>query len=45
MIILESVQIAVFGALLGVAAGLLLGWAFLTVLADKGLENIATRGR
>ena len=41
MIILESVQIAVFGALLGVAAGLLLGWAFLTVLADKGLENIA----
>lgn len=41
MIILESVQIAVFGALLGVAAGLLLGWAFLTVLANKGLENIA----
>ena len=41
MIILESVQIAIFGALLGVAAGLLLGWAFLTVLADQGLENIA----
>ena len=41
MIILESVQIAVFGALLGVATGLLLGWAFLTVLADQGLENIA----
>ena len=41
MIILESVQIAVFGALLGVSAGLLLGWAFLTVLADQGLENIA----
>lgn len=41
MIIFESVQIAVFGALLGVAAGLLLGWAFLTVLADKGLKNIA----
>ncbi|WP_349236994.1 FtsX-like permease family protein [Corynebacterium sp. Marseille-P3884] len=41
MIILESVQIAVFGALLGVGAGLLLGWAFLTVLADQGLENIA----
>lgn len=41
MIILESVQIAVFGALLGVGAGLLLGWSFLTVLADKGLENMA----
>ena len=41
MIILESVQITVFGALLGVGAGLLLGWAFLTVLADQGLENIA----
>lgn len=41
MIILESVQIAVFGAILGVMTGLLLGWAFLTVLADQGLENIA----
>lgn len=41
MIILESVQIAAFGALLGVGAGLLLGWSFLTVLADKGLENMA----
>lgn len=41
MIILESVQISVFGAVLGVGAGLLLGWAFLTVLADQGLENIA----
>ena len=41
MIILESVQIAVFGALLGVLAGLGLGWAFLTVLQDQGLENIA----
>ena len=41
MIILESVQIAVFGALLGVATGLLLGWAFLKVMADQGLENIA----
>lgn len=41
MIILESVQITVFGALLGVATGLLLGWAFLKVMADQGLENIA----
>ena len=41
MIILESVQIAIFGALLGVLAGLALGWAFLTVLKDQGLSNIA----
>ena len=41
MIILESVQIAIFGALLGVLAGLTLGWAFLTVLKDQGLSNIA----
>lgn len=41
MIILESVQMALFGALLGVVLGLGLGWAFLTVLAEKGLEVIA----
>ncbi|MCZ9293549.1 ABC transporter permease [Corynebacterium meitnerae] len=41
MIILESVQIAVFGALLGVLTGLALGWAFLTVLKDQGLSSIA----
>ena len=41
MIILESVQIAVFGAVLGVLTGLALGWAFLTVLKDQGLSNIA----
>lgn len=40
MIILESVQMALFGALIGVALGLGLGWAFLTVLADKGIEVI-----
>ncbi len=40
MIILESVQIAFFGAVLGVLLGLGLGWAFLTVLHDKGLTNI-----
>lgn len=41
MIILESVQIAVFGAVAGMVVGLALGWAFLTVLADQGLETIA----
>ncbi|GAB3078295.1 ABC transporter permease [Corynebacterium aquatimens] len=41
MIVLESVQIAIFGALLGIVTGLILGWAFLTVLKDQGLENIA----
>ncbi|MDY5785348.1 ABC transporter permease [Corynebacterium sp.] len=40
MIILESVQMAVFGAVAGILMGLGLGWAFLTVLADQGLERI-----
>lgn len=40
MIILESVQMAFFGAMLGVLLGLSLGWTFLTVLADQGLETI-----
>ena len=40
MIILESVQMAVFGALLGILMGLGLGWAFLTVLSGQGLEDI-----
>ncbi len=40
MIILESVQMAVFGALSGILMGLGLGWAFLTVLSDQGLESI-----
>ncbi|MCP1386987.1 ABC transporter permease [Corynebacterium sp. TA-R-1] len=40
MIILESVQMAFFGAVLGVLLGLGLGWTFLTVLADQGLEQI-----
>ena len=40
MIILESVQMAFFGAVLGVLLGLGLGWAFLTVLEDQGLTNI-----
>ena len=40
MIILESVQMAVFGALAGIAMGLGLGWAFLKVLSGQGLDNI-----
>ena len=40
MIILESVQMAFFGAVLGVVMGLGIGWTFLTVLADQGLEHI-----
>lgn len=40
MVILESVQMAVFGALAGILMGLGLGWAFLRVLSDQGLENI-----
>ena len=40
MIVLESVQMAVFGAVLGVAVGLGLGWAFLTVLESQGLSTI-----
>ena len=40
MIILESVQMAFFGAVLGILLGLGLGWSFLTVLADQGLETI-----
>ena len=36
---LESTQIAVFGALIGAAVGVYLGWAFVTVLADSGLTE------
>ncbi|KAA0919948.1 FtsX-like permease family protein [Dietzia sp. ANT_WB102] len=36
---LESTQIAVFGALVGAAVGVYLGWAFVTVLADSGLTE------
>lgn len=41
MIRLESVQISIFGAVLGVGLGLGLGWALLTVLKDEGLTTIA----
>ena len=40
MIILESVQMALFGALLGTLLGLGLGSAFLTVLSGQGLDVI-----
>ena len=40
MITLESVQMTVYGAILGVLLGLGLGWAFLTVLEAKGLTTI-----
>ncbi|AKK09621.1 ABC transporter permease [Corynebacterium testudinoris] len=41
MITLEAVQIAVFGAVMGVLIGLGLGWAFLKVLSDEGLDVIS----
>nr|WP_120491577.1 ABC transporter permease [Corynebacterium lactis] len=41
MIRLESLQISVFGALIGVGLGLGLGWALLTVLEKEGLGTIA----
>lgn len=40
MITLEAVQIALFGALVGVGLGLFLGWAFVTVLGDDGLGSV-----
>ncbi|WP_018016489.1 FtsX-like permease family protein [Corynebacterium capitovis] len=40
MIVLESVQMAVFGAVSGIALGLGLGWAFLTVLSSQGLDTL-----
>ncbi|GAB3701773.1 ABC transporter permease [Corynebacterium nasicanis] len=41
MITLEAVQIAVFGAVMGILLGLGLGWAFLEVLKDEGLDTIS----
>ena len=45
MITLESVQMSVFGAALGVLLGLGLGWAFLTVLESQSLSTIIIPGR
>lgn len=39
MIIVEAVQIAVFGAIMGIIAGLGLGWAFIDVLSGEGLSG------
>ena len=41
MITLEAVQIAVFGAVMGILIGLGLGWAFLEVLRDQGLDTLS----
>ena len=41
MITLEAVQIAVYGALVGVLVGLGLGWCFIRVLQGTGLDEIA----
>ncbi|QCQ90377.1 ABC transporter permease [Rhodococcus sp. SGAir0479] len=40
-IYLESVLIAVFGALVGVVLGVVFGWGFVRTLADQGLDHIA----
>ncbi|CAI36557.1 ABC transporter permease [Corynebacterium jeikeium] len=39
MITLEAVQIAIYGALVGVLIGVGLGWVFVKVLASEGLDN------
>ncbi|APT92377.1 hypothetical protein CPHO_05130 [Corynebacterium phocae] len=41
LIIIESVQIALYGAIIGVIVGLGLGWAFLKVLGSQGLDVIS----
>lgn len=41
MITLEAVQIAVFGAVMGMIIGLFLGWNFVRVLAGDGLGDIS----
>lgn len=44
MIRWESVIIAVFGALLGIAIGVLFGWALQRALVDEGLSELAIPG-
>jgi putative ABC transport system permease protein len=41
MILLESLVIALFGAVLGVAVGSLFGWAILPPLGDQGLSDFS----
>ncbi|AZA12500.1 ABC transporter permease [Corynebacterium choanae] len=45
MIYTESVVIAVYGALVGLAAGLLIGYGFLTTLSSEGITTIAVDTR
>ncbi|MDO4928975.1 MAG: FtsX-like permease family protein [Corynebacterium sp.] len=40
MIFLESTQIALYGAFVGVAAGLLIGWSFLRSLDESGMQDV-----
>ena len=40
MIYIESVIIAIYGALLGTAIGLFIGWGFLRALSGSGIEEI-----
>lgn len=40
-IILESTQIAIFGALIGAAVGAFLGWAFVSSMSSEGLTTVA----
>ncbi|MDH6675890.1 putative ABC transport system permease protein [Rhodococcus sp. LBL1] len=40
-IYLESVLIAVFGALVGVVLGVVFGWGFVRTLADQGLDQVS----
>ncbi|MGV0353021.1 ABC transporter permease [Corynebacterium confusum] len=39
MITLEAVQIAIFGAVMGILIGLGLGWSFIQVMSDQGLDE------
>ncbi|MCS4532614.1 FtsX-like permease family protein [Corynebacterium sp. ES2794-CONJ1] len=41
MITIESVQIAIYGSIIGMIVGLGLGWSFLKVLGSQGLETIS----
>ncbi len=44
MIIMESLVISLFGAVLGVAVGSLFGWAILPPLKDQGLDQFSYPG-
>lgn len=40
LITIESVQIALYGAAVGIGVGVGLGWSFLTVLSEEGLGTL-----